>query len=43
MFTLLYLLFVRRIFSKFGGDRGGKENIKKWNSFKIHVSIGKSS
>ena len=25
MLTLLYLLFVKRIFSKFGGDRGGKE------------------
>ena len=44
MLTLLYLLFVKRIFSKFGGDRGGKEKKKrKWNSFKIHVSIGKSS
>ena len=29
MLTLLYLLFVKRIFSKFGGDRGGKEKKKK--------------
>ena len=28
MLTLLYLLFVKRIFSKFGGDRGGKEKKK---------------
>ena len=29
MLTLLYLLFVKRIFSKFGGDRGGKEKKKE--------------
>ena len=29
MLTLLYLLFAKRIFSKFGGDRGGKEKKKK--------------